>query len=427
MIGMTPTPPTTGADVDISTFDLFDPVVQQDPHSWYDALRDEPIRFLPANNAYLVLGHDLLLEVIRDPATYSSRWGSNREPPPDEIRAEFDALMATAMPHARTMLDNDPPDQTKFRMLATRAFTPKVVAGLRPTAVEACDRALDQFVPRGRVEFMSEYAVPLPIAVITRALNMPDDRAADFKQWSDDNIAAIGAKLSPQDYLESQRGVIAMQQFFAEEFKKRLDNPTDDVLSDIANGTVEINGETRPVTMSEMVRMAQMILVAGNETTTKFLTETIRLLAEHPDEWAAIKADPSRIPRVVEEGLRLSSPTQGGYRIVTRDVVLGGVPLKAGDKLVAMFAAANRDDKVYACPHAFDPARANLKEQLAFGKGAHFCLGAALSRMEGEVALERFAARVKTVRLADDNDFAYQPSFMLRGLKRLNLIIEPED
>jgi cytochrome P450 len=325
------------------------------------------------------------------------------------------------------MLDNDPPDQSRMRMLVTRAFTPKVIATLRPSAVETCDRSIDSFIGKREIEFMREYAVPLPIAVITKALNMPSDRAHDFKRWSDDNIASIGAKLAPQEYLRAQRGFVEMQDFFAEEFGKRRAEPSDDLLGEIAAGVVEIGGETRPLAMGEMVRMSQMILVAGNETTTKSLTETMRLLAEHPDEWAALKADPTRIPNVVEEGLRLSSPTQGSYRIVTRDVELGGVAVPAGAKLVVMFAAANRDEAVYACPHAFDPSRANLKEQLAFGKGPHFCLGAALARMEAEVALERFARRVKTVRLADNNDFAYQPSFMLRGLKKLNLIIEPEN
>jgi cytochrome P450 len=407
--------------------DLFDPAMQQDPHTVYDACRGESVTYLPKNDMWLVLRHDLVLDIIRDTATFSSRWGSNREPPPDEIRAEYDALMANALPHARTMLDNDPPDQSRMRMLVTRAFTPKVVAKLRPTAVAVCDRSIDAFHGKTQIEFMREYAVPLPIAVITEALNMPAERAADFKRWSDDNIAAIGAKLAPQEYLRAQRGFVEMQQFFFDEYTKRRENPTDDLLGEVAAGVVEIDGETRPLTMGEMVRMSQMILVAGNETTTKSLTETMRLLAEHPDEWAAIKADSSRIPNVVEEGLRLSSPTQGSYRIATRDVVLDGIAVPAGAKLVVMFAAANRDEKLYACPHAFDPSRENLKEQLAFGKGPHFCLGAALARMEAEVALERFSSRVKRISLSADNDFAYQPSFMLRGLKQLHLIIEPED
>jgi cytochrome P450 len=416
----------TSTPVDTATFDLFDPAMQQDPHRWYDAFRNHGVTYLPKNDMWLVLRHDLVLDIIRDTATFSNRWGSNREPPPEEIRAEYDALMATALPHARTMLDNDPPDQSRMRMLVTRAFTPKVIATLRPTAEQACDQAIEAFIDRTDIEFMRDYAVPLPIAVITQALNMPADRSHDFKRWSDDNIAAIGAKLGPREYLDAQRGFVEMQAFFAAEFEKRRAKPGDDLLSEIANGVVEIGGETRPLTMSEMVRMSQMILVAGNETTTKSLTETMRLLAEHPDEWDAIKADPSRIPNVVEEGLRLSSPTQGSYRIATRNVVVDGVAIPAGAKLVVMFAAANRDEALYACPHIFDPSRANLKEQLAFGKGAHFCLGAALARMEAEVALQRFTTRVKRIRLADSNDFAYQPSFMLRGLKKLHLIIEPE-
>ena len=176
--------------------------------------------------------------------------------------------------------------------------------------------------------------------------------------------------------------------------------------------------------MPEMLSIVQQLLVAGNETTTKLLTETIRLLAENPDQWQQLKDDPSRAPAIVEEALRLSTPTQGMFRIATKDHELEGVQIPKGARIVIVFASANRDAELFGDPDAFDPDRDNLRDHLAFGKGIHFCLGAALSRLEGKVALEEFARRVDRFELDDSNDFEYFPSFLLRGLKRLDVDVD---
>lgn len=412
----------------MTTFDLFDPQLQQDPHPHYEAMRAErPVHYVEANDLFLVLSNDLVLEVLRDPGTFSSRH-SNREPPPEEIRAEWEAIMADGLPVPPTMLDNDPPSHTRYRKLVSRAFTPKMVNALRPGIEATCDRLIDEWIASGSTEFLDAFAVPLPVAIIARALNVPEDRRHDFKRWSDDNIAAIGAKLSPEAYLAAQRGIVEMQQFFVGEFERRRVNPTDDLLTDILNshvGAAEDGSDDEPLSMPELVRVVQMLLVAGNETTTKFLAETLRHLASMPEAWDALRADPGMIPNAVEEGLRMSSPTQGMYRIATRDTELGGVAIPSGSKLAIMFASAGRDESVFECPNDFRMDRSNPREHLAFGKGTHFCVGASLSRLEGNVALERLADRLSAVRLSDQNAFEYQPSFALRGLKALHLEITP--
>ena len=160
-------------------------------------------------------------------------------------------------------------------------------------------------------------------------------------------------------------------------------------------------------------------------SSTKMITEMVRLLAEHPAEWHAVQDDPARIDRIVEETLRLATPTQGMFRIVTRATTLGGVQLPAGARLVVVYSSANRDEALYPEPDEFRPDRANLKDHLAFGKGVHFCLGAALSRLEGRVVLQELVRRVGTVGLTDDNELAYFPSFMLRGLTSLRVELTP--
>jgi cytochrome P450 len=174
-----------------------------------------------------------------------------------------------------------------------------------------------------------------------------------------------------------------------------------------------------------MLSIIQQLLVAGNETTTKLLTETMRLLAENPDEWTRLKQDPSRAPQIVEEALRLSTPTQGMFRISTTDHELGGVHIPKGARIVIVFASANRDESLYPDPDGFDPDRDNLRDHLAFGKGIHFCLGAALSRLEGKVALEELSRRLESFTLPETNEYQYFPSFLLRGLTRLDVDVVP--
>jgi cytochrome P450 len=182
-------------------------------------------------------------------------------------------------------------------------------------------------------------------------------------------------------------------------------------------------GGRRPLDMAEMLSIVQQLLVAGNETTTKSLTEGVMLLAQHPEVWAKLRADPAGYaPLVTEEVLRLSTPTQGMFRVVTRDTEIDGVPVPKGSRVILVYSGANRDPKVWGeDPDRFDPDRPNLKDHLAFGKGIHFCLGAPLSRLELNVAFEALARRIERFELDEGNDLRYHPSFVLRGLVRLDV------
>jgi len=397
-------------------------------------MRDEqPVMLIESVGMYLVTSHDLVMQVIRDPATYSSMFGGASMPLPSDARAKMAEVMADGYPRVPTMLTADMPDHTRYRRLVSKAFTPKVIAELEPVIRSITIRLINSWIDSGRIEFVEQFGVPLPVEVIAYALNVPDSRLADFKRWSDDSIAGIGTNISLDQRLEAERGVNEFQHYFAAELERRRSEPQDDLLTNLLNARVDDDDphddvevtDKRPLDVPEMLSIIQQLLVAGNETTTKLLTETMRLLAENPDEWAQLKADPSRAPKVVEEALRLSTPTQGMFRISTRDHDLGGVHIPQGARLVIVFASANRDESLYPDPDGFDPDRDRLRDHLAFGKGIHFCLGAALSRLEGKVALEELSSRIESFSLPESNEFQYFPSFLLRGLTRLDVDVVP--
>jgi len=415
---------------DLEDFNPFDSATLQCPFPHYAQMRNEqPVMLIESLGMYLVTRHDLVLGILRDPGTYSSMFGGASMPMPPEARAKMARVIADGYPRVPTMLTADMPDHTRYRRLVSKAFTPKVIAELEPVIRAIAIKLIDSWIDSGSIEFVEQFGVPLPVEVIAHALNVPESRMADFKRWSDDSIAGIGTNISLEQRLEAERGVNEYQHYFAAEFAKRTTDPQDDLLTALLQARIDDDdGEVtdkRPLDMAEMLSIVQQLLVAGNETTTKLLTETMRLLANDPEQWRRLRQDPSRASSVIEEALRLSTPTQGMFRIATRNHELDGVHIPAGARLVIVFASANRDESIYTDADAFDPDRTGLREHLAFGKGIHFCLGAALSRLEGRVALEELARRLDSSTLTHTNRFEYFPSFLLRGLTRLELDIVP--
>ena len=412
--------------VDISTFNPFDPSTQQCPFPHYAQMREEaPVHPVPGLGVHLVTKHDLVMQVLRDPQTYSSMFGGAGMPLSSADREKFAEGMAAGYPRVPTMLTADQPDHTRYRRLVARAFHPKVIAEMEPIIRQITVELIESWIDKGRIEFVKEFGVPLPVRVIAKALNVPDDRLADFKRWSDDSIAGIGTNITLEQRLQAEYGVNEFQHYFAEQIELRRTHPQDDILTNLLNASIDDDDpevtDKRQLDMPEMLSIIQQLLVAGNETTTKSLTEMVRLLAENPEEWAALKADPSRAEKVFEETLRLSTPTQGMWRILTKDAELGGVQLTKGQRIIIVFASANRDEALYDNPDEFDPMRDHLRDNLAFGKGIHFCLGANLSRLEGKVAAEELSKRIDTITLSESNKYQYFPSFMLRGLTDLDI------
>jgi cytochrome P450 len=413
------------ATIDLDNYDPMDREIQQCPFPHYAALRAHGPLFLhPQTGMYFVSRLDTMRTVLRDTDRFSSHFSNAGTPPPSEVLAELQQIAAQGVARVDTMLTIDPPSHTNYRKTVAGAFNVRRIQALAPRIRELTDELIDGFPMEGSVDFQRAFATPLPVRVIAHMLNVPFEREADIKRWSDDAVVALGTAVTPERLVEAARSVLECQLYFLAELDRRRVAPQDDFLTDLLNADFDdpVEGK-RKLNDAEMFSIVQQLMVAGNETTTKLFTEGMKLLLEHPEWWARIQADPSLIPTVIEEVLRLASPNQGLFRVVTRDTELEGVQLKKGNRLWVMFGAADRDERVFADPDAFDPERENLSQHIAFGFGAHFCIGAPLSRLEARIGFEALAERLAHVELAPGNTFEYEPSYILRGLKDLELIV----
>ncbi len=414
---------TTIAPVDLVGFDPLGHAFQQNPYPFFELMRAAaPVWIDPITRLGFVTRHDLVARMLRDTETFSSAMGATpNEPPPNEVADDVAAIKARGWVRPPTMLTVDPPDHTRYRSTVARSFNARVIGAMRPDIERIVDEELDHILGRGLVDVNALFSVGVPVRVIVRALNLDPGRESDIKHWSDATTAGIGSRLSNERAIESALGTLEMQRYEYAELVDRQRCPRDDVLTGLIAAQIPLadGSATRPLEMEELMGIFQQLLGAGNETTTKLFSQMIRNLADHHDEWWRLKADPSRAALIVEEALRLATPTQGMFRVVTRDVDVEGVPLSAGSRVVLSFAAANRDPGVFPDPHDFNPDRPNVRDHLAFGLGTHFCIGAPLSRLESVVALERLAARCADFRLDPQNTFEFLPSYMLRGLRHL--------
>lgn len=399
------------------TLDPYDPGFQQQPFGTYVRLRaTEPVARVAGQQWYAVTSMALVREVLQDPVTYANGGvGVRRSEPPPEIAAELAAIRAKGLPYRPALGVNDPPSHTRYRRLVNRAFTPRALAWMEPL-VGATAQELADALPDGEVvDVIAAVTRPLPIWAVLRIFGMSDDRRADVERWSAAATASLGSRLSADDWLTAERDGLDFQQQISLELDDRRAHPGDDLLSALVAAPP---GED-PMGNGDLVWLVRELLVAGNETTTRTLAEIVHQLDRVPGGWAGLRDDRDRVGRVVEEGLRLSSPALGLFRRATRTVELGGVVVPEGAALFLAYGSANRDEQVFDDPDAFDPDRARLREHVAFGHGIHVCIGAGLARMEAAAALTALADCVDALEVQTDVPLCYLPSFLLRGLVEL--------
>lgn len=404
--------------------EFFDPQVIEEPFGWYrQALAAGPMAKAAGGTAHLVLSHRLVSEAAGRPGDFSSDFGAmmkgtRRHSP------EIEAIEAEGWPQVDTMLTADPPVHTRFRKLVNLAFSMPRVNAMEAEIRTIVDALLDRLDGRAAIEFVHDFAVPLPVTIIARQIGMDEGDIPDVKRWSDAFADRLGGMADPARELECARLVLEFQRAVKAKIDARRDGAgPDDLLSAIVNA--RLDGE-RPLDDAEILSIVQQLMVAGNETTTSTLAGGLLLLIRNPDQLAKVRADPALVPNMVEEMLRLLSPTAGLWRVAARDTELGGTPIGKGEMLMLRFAAANRDPAAFPDPDAFDVERRNARSHLAFGRGIHMCVGNMLSRKELAVAFERLIARYDGFDLPDGaNDFRHAPNRLLRGLLALHVRLRP--
>jgi cytochrome P450 len=404
----------------------FDPAVLESPFEYYRALRAEaPVFRDPFTGIFHVATYDLVLEALRDFETFGSRFapamgaGTLAELAGDP---ELESLREGSYPGVDTMLTADPPEHERFRGLVNKAFTPRRVDALEPGVAKLADALIDAFVADSRFEVLSQFAVLLPLSVIADQIGVSRADLPRLKRWTDGFTAQLSGMARGEGAKEAVRRIFEFQRYFAARVEEARLSPRDDVLSDLVRARLE--GE-RPLDMPETLSILQQLLVAGNETTASAIAEGLLLLVQNPDELALVRDDPSLLPNLVEEVLRLATPTASMWRKAARDAALGGVEIPAGSMVLLRFASANRDESRFPDPDRFDVRRANAGEHLAFGHGIHFCLGAMLARKEMKVAFAALLDRLDALRLAPGSpEPRHKPSVLLRGLAELHLAFE---
>ena len=395
---------------------FFSAEVLADPFEAYQqALAENPIYTVPGSGITLVLSYALVAEATGRVEDFSNDFsgilsGMHSSDP------DVAAILAGGWPQVDTLLTADPPVHTRFRKLVNLAFSMKRVDALEDHVRDIVGRLIDAFVDRGECEFVRDFAMPLPVQLITEQIGIDRTDFATVKRWSDAFADRLGGMISKERELECAREVVEFQHAMKAKIDERRARPRDDLLSDLVNAQVE--GE-RPLDDAELLSILQQLMVAGNETTTSTLAGGLVQLVRNPAEWDKLKADPGLVPNAVEEMLRTESPTAGLWRVVRRDCELGGVPLKAGSMLMLRFAAANRDPARYAEPDRFDVSRSNARTHLAFGRGIHMCVGNMLSRKEVTVAFQELVRRIERFEIADEAALVYPPNMLLRGLAAL--------
>jgi cytochrome P450 len=401
----------------LAEYNPFEPSHLADPYPlWTLSQREAPVFFIPPVGFWAVTGRDEILDVLKDTATYTSIHSLNLNPVPDELAERVPYGWPEGYP---SLINTDPPIHTPIRKLAQKAITPREVAKREPEIREISEKLIDGFIDDGACDLMQRYAIPLPVVVIARVLGARDDDTGDFGQWGEDAFMMSNPMLTPEEILDRGRRLADLKDYLEAEIEKRRENPQEDLLSRLVH--TEIEGEPT-LTTKQVVSVAAQLLVGGNETTTHLIGNCMLLLrGKYPEIWERVCEDPSVIPNVVEETLRIKSSIRGLFRTTTREVQLGGQTLPAGSTLWMVFAAANHDESVFENAAAFDPDRTNLRDHLAFGKWTHFCIGAPLARLEAIVALEHLSQRLPGITLADNQELDWLPSPFTQGVTSLRM------
>lgn len=400
---------------------MLSPEMLSQRYTLYEQARAfQPVLPVPDLNLWLVFDYEGVRTVLSDYERFSSDFSKFMTLEGGEaLRQAMDQTGSVGL--ANSLIATDPPVHRKLRNLITRAFTPRAVQKLEGWIEQLSNRMLDEALERGEMDFMQDFAWPMPVTVIAQMLGIPAEDRQQFKRWSDQLVASsdlffLGTERDAQDMLQSRQNNEEMRLYFRDIIRQRREVPRDDLISALL--AAEIEGEY--LGEEDLLSFCVLLLIAGNITTTHLLGNAIRCFLEYPDELARLRADLSLTPRAIEEVLRFQSPVQAMIRVSLSDVQLGEVTIPANQRVLAFIGSANRDERQFPEAERFVITR-DPNPHIAFGFGIHYCIGAPLARLEAEVALRAFLTRVKRFEPVGDAAPPLAEGFILNGVSSLPL------
>ena len=399
--------------------DLFSEETQENWFPTYKELRDEfPIYQIPGSKIFVLTRYEDVIYVIRHPERFINGYGTTRHPSSQKIYEEKGFVK-------RSVLGTNPPVHKLYRDMVDSHFNVEGSAKWKETIEDLSHNVIDSFCSNGEVEFLSSFALPIPITMITQILGLPIEDIEQLHKWSDAWVLPFSGPLSEEkENWVAEQGV-EFQNYILKHVHDRRENPKDDVISHLTQG---IFGDERPLTDSEIVRIIDHLYIGGNETTTFALTSGLWILLREDGLYEKILNNRDLVQPFIEEVLRLESPTQGLYRETTQDEEFHGVSVPKGSVIHIRYAAANRDERMFDNPDAVDLERKNLKRHMAFSLGEHHCPGSGLSRTEQHIALNVVLDRLPNLALcAERNDYKHMPGLVLRSLNKLHVTFDPTE
>ncbi|GAA4830119.1 cytochrome P450 family protein [Saccharopolyspora rosea] len=393
---------------------VFDSDFVQHLHANYERIRAEtPVRRLVTQlglPVWVVTRYEEAREALGDPRLAKDADGTLRVLHA-KLPLEADGRIFSGDLSAH-MLNTDPPDHTRLRKLVVKAFTPRRVEALRPRVEAITAELLDGMARESEVDLLDAFAFPLPIRVICELLGVDESRRSDFRAWTNAILDAT------EDRARADEAIGEMTRYLVELIEAKRERPADDLLTAL----LQVSEDEDRLSVQELVSMVFLLLVAGHETTVNLIGNGVLALLRHPDQWAALRADPDLVDGAVEEVLRYDGPVMHGtFRHTTAPVRLGGVEIPEGEAVWVGLSSANRDPRQFPDPDRFDIGR-DAHGHVAFGHGIHFCLGAQLARLEGQVALRRVVERFPDLRLAGSpDDVQWRFSSVIHGLRELRV------
>ncbi|EJZ05058.1 cytochrome P450 [Mycolicibacterium vaccae] len=423
----------TGRSVDFETVDYFtDESLVPDPYPYFDHLRAKcPVSQATPFGVLAVTGYEEALSVYKNPAFSSCNSvagpfsGMPFGPGESDDVSDLIEQHRGAVPMSEHITSQDPPLHTRTRGLLSRLITPKRLKENEDFMWRLADRQLDTFIERGSAEFLGDYAKPFSLLVIADLLGVPAEDHEEFKAaFALETVGELGKEAptthNPLQWLNDK---------FHAYIEDRRRAPREDVLTELALAKHE-DGSTPDI--DDVMNLSTFLFAAGTETTTKLVSSAVRFIADNPGSEEMLRRDRSKIPAFLEETLRLESPVKSHFRMARTTTKIGDVEVPAGSTVMVLPGACNRDGRKFENPDEFRADRSNVREQIAFIRGAHSCPGAPLARAEGRISLERILDRMTGIAISEEHHgpagarrFTYEPTFIMRGLAELNITFTP--